>query len=439
MMTIDSNDDDDPGSRPPTPHQKTVRALSDRIVAAQRPLRILPAIHWGEAVEAAFFAAGARELPPVTTDTYLANPLPFDPAAKTEELRAIERDVDHRLGRGDPSADLLRRRCEEYREVVGLLTARGTPAFAAISSRLFQTAATTLETRAVTALFAALAPGDPTRPENLRKIFDAPEAVRILADRLRPVIPPDCRIRVTLCDRIVADAAAGCGYVKLRRRAVFSVLDLALLEFHEGWVHLGTTLNGLRQPVLTALAKGPPSTAATQEGLAVLCELLAGVCHAGRLARLWRRTQAVRMAEAGADFLQVYRHFLKFTDEPGDSYQQAVRVFRGSLPAGCGPFAKDLCYALGLSRVLAALSPAAAAGHDDAMLLFSGKTAIAELGTLGRLHEARLVARPGIVPPPFLDRRALAQRLTALHPPAGSYVSDTRSSLPRPLVTGPTP
>src|SRR5207247_8594107 len=143
------------------------------------------------------------------------------------------------------------------------------PGFAAVPRRLYQTTSSSAESPAVTALFAALAPGDPTRPENLRKIFAAPEAVAILAARLRPLIPPHIQVRVKLCDRIVADAAAGCDYVKLRRRAMFSVLDLALLEYHEGWVHLGTTLNGLRQPNLAALAKGPPSTAATQEGLAV--------------------------------------------------------------------------------------------------------------------------------------------------------------------------
>ena len=282
MMTNEFPTDDEPDSQPLTAPEQAIRSLSDRLVAAQRPLRVLPAIHWPAAIETAFFAAGGRELPRITPETYASTPLPFDPVAKLEELQAIERDIDRTLGR-HAAGELLRRRCEEYREVVGLLTARGTPEFSAMSRRLYQTASTSAESRAVTALFAALAPGDPTRPENLRKIFAADEAVSILADRLRPLIPPHIQVRVKMCDRIVADAAAGCDYVKLRRRAMFSVLDLALLEYHEGWVHLGTTINGLRQPYLAALAKGPPSTAATQEGLAVLCELLAGVCHAGRL------------------------------------------------------------------------------------------------------------------------------------------------------------
>jgi uncharacterized protein (TIGR02421 family) len=434
-MTNEFATDDEPDSQPLTAQERAICSLSDRLVSAQRPLRVLPAIHWPASVETEFFAAGARALPRVTADTYRATPLPFEPAEKLAELRGIERDIDLSLGR-HAAGELLRRRCEEYREVVGLLTARGTPEFSAMSRRLYQTASTSAESRAVTALFAAMAPGDPTRPENLRKIFAAPEAVSILADRLRPLIPPHIQVRVKMCDRIIADAAAGCDYVKLRRRAMFSVLDLALLEYHEGWVHLGTTINGLRQPYLAALAKGPPSTAATQEGLAVLCELLAGVCHAGRLARLWRRTQAVRMAEGGADFLQVYRFFYRHTDDPHDSYQQAARVFRGCLPSGAGGFAKDLCYALGLYRVVDALSHAAAARHADIVgLMFAGKVALGELPTLGKLTAAGLVARPGIIPPPFLDRRALAHRLASLRPAERQYVPDANVSSAPALAT----
>lgn len=398
-----------------TRYQQTLRILNDRIVAAQRPLRVLDAIHWDESIAAAFFARGGRDFPPVTSATYSHQRLHFDPTTKDDELRAITADIDRWLGRSDLAGAWLRRRCDEYREVVGLLMARGTDQFAPIARRIYQTDLTTAEHQAITALFTALSPGDPTRPENLRKIFGAEDAIAILSDRLRPMIPPNDAIRVKLCDRIVADAAAGCDYVKLRRQAMFSVLDLSLLEYHEGWVHLGTTLNGQAQPYLTALARGVPSTSATQEGLAVLCELLAGVCHTGRLARLWRRTQAVRMADTGADFLQVYRYFLQASDDPRDSYQQSVRVFRGSLPSGGGPFAKDLCYAIGLYRVTEWLGHTAAARRDAAIkLLFAGKTALADIGTLERLNDVGLVHLPKIVPPPFLDRRALGQRLAGI-------------------------
>src|SRR5207244_6304921 len=143
-------------------------------------------------------------------------------------------------------------------------------------------------------------------PEPVGPTLPAADAVLVLRERLNRTMPA----RVRLSRRLFADAAAGGGTVKLRRDAHFTAHDLALLEVHEGWAHLGTTLNGRAQPVCPFLSKGPPATAMTQEGLAVFCEVLAGVCHAGRVRKLWRRYQAVRLAESGADFRDVYRFFL---------------------------------------------------------------------------------------------------------------------------------
>jgi hypothetical protein len=50
-----------------TPSLK-IRRLSDRLVAAQRPFRILDAIKWDDDIELAFFAGGCRQQPPVTRE-----------------------------------------------------------------------------------------------------------------------------------------------------------------------------------------------------------------------------------------------------------------------------------------------------------------------------------------------------------------------------------
>ncbi len=49
-------------------------------------------------------------------------------------------------------------------------------------------------------------------------------------------------------DDMVADASAGADSIKLSQHAKFSDRDLKYLEVHEGWVHVGTTLNGAMQP-----------------------------------------------------------------------------------------------------------------------------------------------------------------------------------------------
>jgi uncharacterized protein (TIGR02421 family) len=398
-----------------SPYEARVRALSDRLVEAQRPIRILDAIKWDDGVERAFFAADARELPPVTRDYYQRRALPFDSAAKRAELLALERDVRRQLGAYNPAGRLLARTCEEYRQVVDLLEARGTLAFSALSERLYGGAgdcfhageptlvdlgrqlAGTLDNLAQEAAFAADADA-----------VEAEEAVAVLASRLGSFFGNGASVRVRLSDGIVADAAAGSDYVKLRADARFTARELRLLEVHEGWVHLGTTLNGQSQPVCTFLGKGPPSATATQEGLAVLTEVLAFASHPGRVRRLTHRVEGVALAEAGANFLDVYRFFLQEGYDRHESYHNAVRIFRGSLPAGCGPFTKDLCYSRGFVQVYNFIRSAVARGMLRRVpLLFCGKTSLADVKTLAQLVEEGLVEPPRFLPPPFADLQAL--------------------------------
>jgi uncharacterized protein (TIGR02421 family) len=398
-----------------SPYEAQVRGLSDRLVEAQRPIRILDAIKWDDDVERAFFAADAKELPPVTRDYYVRRPLSFAPDAKRAELLALERDIRRQLGVYNPAGQLMARTCEEYRQVVDLLEARGTPAFSAISERLYGAAgdrfhageptladlgrgvAGTLDNLAQEALFA----GD-------ADAFEAEDAVTVLSERLGSFFGHAASVRVRLSDGIVADAAAGSDYVKLRADARFTARELRLLEVHEGWVHLGTTLNGQAQPVCTFLGKGPPSATATQEGLAVLTEVLAFASHPGRVRRLTHRVEGVALAEAGANFLEVYRFFLQEGYDRHESYQHAVRIFRGSLPDGCGPFTKDLCYSRGFVQVYNFIRSAVARGMLRRVpLLFCGKTRLGDIKTLAQLVEEGLVAPPRFLPPPFADLQAL--------------------------------
>src|SRR5882762_3823271 len=97
-----------------SPYESQVRGLSDRVVEAQRPIRILDAIKWDDDVERAFFEKGCRELPPVTRDYYRSRPLPFDPEPKLSELHVIERDIRRQLGEFNAPGQIMARMCQEY-------------------------------------------------------------------------------------------------------------------------------------------------------------------------------------------------------------------------------------------------------------------------------------------------------------------------------------
>jgi uncharacterized protein (TIGR02421 family) len=396
----------------------TARALGDRFLAIVRPIRVINAVRWPHSSGEAFLKAGGRELPSITRDSY--RPLPFDTAIKRRELLDLERETDRRLGRSDPLGRLLRRRCKQARSAVDLLASRGTPAFAANSRGLYGTT-TSGDDAGVDAVFAALAATAPASPNAALRTIHAVDAAVILAANLSQSLAGAGRFRVRVCDTLVSDAAASGRSIKLRRGARFSQTDLELLEVHEGWVHIGTTLNARRQTGCTFLGHAPPATTTTQEGLAVLAELLAGVCHAQRVRRLWDRYRAVRMAEAGADFRDVFRFFLADAADDRDAYQQTVRIFRGSLPSQAGPFHKDATYAVGLVRLLRKVAA------NDLSLLFTGKVSLADLPLLTELIRDGLLARPAILPGPFADAANLVDRLRQLpHAPSG---------LPRPHLS----
>ena len=387
------------------------RRIAERLAAVLRPVRLLDAVRWPREVEAAFLAAGGGGLPAVPAYA----PPPFHAADTLDELARLGRDARDHLGTDHPAARLLRKAIREGKRSVHLVAARGTPRFADLSRELFGT------TRGpwlpeLTRLLERLADSLPS-DEPADRTIPATEAAVELAGRFTRHFGANSGVRAFVCPDLSADASAGNGYLKLRAGATFNRADLRMLEVHEGWAHLATTLNARQQPVLASLSRCGPSATRTQEGLAVFLELVTGAASRCRVRKLLARTRAVAMAEAGADFRDVYRHFLTSTDSPGESYRQAARVFRGSTPIA-GPFTKDVSYGEGLLRVLRFVrSETAVGGWGRVPLLFCGKAAVEDVPLLAGLGRAGWLAPPRWVPPPFRDRPALlasVERLTIL-------------------------
>ena len=219
-------------------------------------------------------------------------------------------------------------------------------------------------------------------------------------------------MRVKISDGIIADVAAGAEYIKIRKGVCFSERHLRVIEVHEGWVHMATTLNGMSQPICTFLSKGPPSSTITQEGLAIIMEIFTFSSFPGRLWRLTDRVTAISMAEQGANFLEVFEFFRTrgLTDEV--SYGHASRVFRGSTPDG-EPFTKDLSYSKGFVLIYNYIRLAIQRGFVSRIpLLFTGKTTLEDQRVLVDLVEEGLVVPPRYLPPQFKDLAALSAWMT---------------------------
>jgi len=400
-----------------TKYHQVIRVLSDRLVAAQRPIRILDALKWDASVEAEFFQKNCQVLPKVLNAEYYQQfPLKFDPQQKIDELRAIEGDIRRELGQYNGAGTIMQRMCREYCTVVEMLRARGTTSFTLLSQELygspkdaFYAGAPTLKDLAllITGALASIETKTETNRDTERSTSE--EAVLKLSARLSHYFQDEKEpVRIILNDEIVADAAAGAECIKLRRNAVFSERELRMLEVHEGWVHLGTTLNGLHQPICTFLSKGPPSATITQEGLAIIMEIFTFSSYPSRMQSLTDRIIAIDMAEQGANFLEVFRFFEEKGLSQSESYARTVRVFRGSIATG-GPFTKDLVYNKGFILIYNYIRLAIQKGLLNRIpLLFLGKTTLEDLHIFEDLMAEKIVVSPKYIPEQFKDLAALS-------------------------------
>jgi uncharacterized protein (TIGR02421 family) len=398
----------------PSTYLKEVKTLSDRIVSAQQPIRILDAIKWDDNIKQTFFDGHCKKSPIITAEYYANRPLGFDPDEKKQEFYQIERDLVRKLGQLNPLSVIMRRMCREYKDVVNMLVTRGKPVFANISQELYGSSDDVFHVGdpSIAALgsmmeetLSGLIQLDILAEEP--KNINANDAVTILNERIQKVFPGE-GLRAKISDGIIADAAAGTDYIKLRADALFNMRDLRLLEVHEIWVHLGTTLNGQDQPYCTFLGKGAPSATVTQEGLAVLMEILTLSSTPSRLERLINRVRAITLAEQGADFMEIFAFFRNKGLDEEESYTLGSRVFRGSVPDGM-PFTKDLTYIKGFVLTYNFIRLAVHKGKPDRIpLLFCGKTMIEDMKVLVDLVEEGTVSAPRFLPPPFQDLMGLS-------------------------------
>lgn len=395
---------------------EVIQVLSQRIIEAQRNIRILDLIKWDYSVKEDFFRHKAQQLPAVDVDYYKNKPLPFDVNDKMEEFRLILRDTQNQLGQYSPITRLIKRQCDEYRRAIQMLAARGTPVFSEVAMELYGSPNDVFYvggprlSELGTTLFDLLTALDVQLQTSADLKQHTPqEAQVVLQAKLSKFFDQHPgHVNVMISDGMVADASAGADTIKLSQHAMFSDRDLKYLEVHEGWVHVGTTLNGSMQPYCSFMSKGSPSCSVIQEGLAVITEVVSFSSYPGRMRKITNRVIALDKVANGANFIDVYRYLLDCGLDEQDSYNNTVRVFRGSTPTG-GPFTKDLSYAKGFVLIYNFIRYAISQHRLDAIpLLFTGKLVLDDLPLLSELSQQGILTPPVYIPPPFRDLAALS-------------------------------
>ncbi|MCO5342182.1 flavohemoglobin expression-modulating QEGLA motif protein [Aeromonas veronii] len=391
-----------------------LKSLSDELLTLQKPIRILDAIKWPRHLQDRFLASGGRELPAIDRHFYDALPLGFDPRNKYLELKELRDRIRRKLGPQDDLGLILQETVDQYMVVIEMLRQRGQPDFQRYSQLLYGSASDHLrgDRKTLKELGARLCdifslPGARHLVRPYPKEFEGEAAVAKLQGKLSSYFS-DGTVQVKLSDGIVSDAAAGGDYIKLNSHARFSELDLQVLEVHEGWVHVGTTLNGRQQPYATWLSAGSPRITACQEGLAVLIETLTFSSFPDRAKRISDRVMAIDMAERGADFIEVFQHFVQQGTSEHDAYKITQRVFRGGMVGGGACFTKDLSYVRGYVETVNFIRSAVLEGVPEILpMLFVGKVTLDDIPVLYQHYLEGLIAAPRYLPPMFRDLTGL--------------------------------
>jgi len=371
--------------------------IDAELVELAKGIRVLSSLSWPSQVQQRFLEAwrlGRACLPAITY------PRPSF-ADRIARLRELKKDLD----RAHPVARFLDDTVQSYITVCRLLENAGSPRMTIYSTELYGRPGDSLAGGKVHNIDAArhfldiagqynkghqLTEGDYCLPaaliqsemrERLGEVFTGHE-ISVLVD-------PD----------MVSKAAAGATRIRLRDATCFSEFELEQLLQHEAFVHSLTAINGRSQVNLKSMGLGAPRTTATQEGLATFAELVTGSIDISRLERIALRIVAIDMALNGGDFLDVFRFLLESGQTESESFNSAMRVFRGAPLTGGSAFTKDTVYLHGLMEVHTFFRWCLQHGKLElCRMLFAGRATIGDVIRLEEWFHSGFILPPLYLP-----------------------------------------
>jgi uncharacterized protein (TIGR02421 family) len=398
-------------------YKEKLKSVSRRLVEAQKPIRILNSIRVPLEWEARISKSKFKDIPSATEvrEHYESVPLGFDPASRITELKTLKSDVRRELGDADELGRHMARICDQYILICEMLAERGRPDFYRVARELYGSPKDCFaqDTNTISEmshlLYAILSGVGPSLPEvHYPENIPAEKVVEVLNLRFSEYFV-GADVVVRLSDGIVADASAGGDKVRIKEGAFFSSRDIDLYEVHEGWVHVGTTLNGRAQPVCEFLSIGPPRCAATQEGLAVIMEIFTFRSFIARAKQINDRIICIEKAEDGASILEVIEYLRTEGYNERESFSNAFRAFRGGTLTGGAPFTKDISYCKGFVENYNFLRSAIRASKPAIIpFLFTGKLHVEDVPLLYARHLEGLIEAPRYLPSHFRDLNGLA-------------------------------
>ncbi len=270
------------------------------------------------------------------------------------DIESKKKSIDHFLGsviRAEISQDLkdlFIQRAQDYSGVMRMMENFGTSSFYQECVGLYGTSIG----KNHEALHCFLGELSKTFDEDRSKFsLGEKEARAYLREKLLETFPQK-EFEIKASSSLLSDSSAGRKILKLNPHKAHSIAQLDIFLVHEGWVHLGTSINGSYQKENLWLSSWAPRTTHLQEGLAILTELITRSMTSERWFKVRLRHEAVAMAEKGSGISSVYEFLLDQNIEKTDALKLSLRVFRGVPLEGGMAFTKELLYLDGLVDLL---------------------------------------------------------------------------------------
>ena len=387
-----------------------IQKLDAALIQASKKIKVLNALAWPVGVEEKFlddWRKGNPALPEIKIQ-------PPDVRDSVIELDAIV----HQCNQDDPVEKFLAETALSYANAGRMLAHVGTPTFTTYSTKIYGRPDTVYKLQGLTAVDGAKffleitdkLIGNP-HIQPTETDISATDFAGWLKSEVDEFFQHDS-VEVLVDQKLSSKALAGATRIRVRGSAVFSQLDKDQLLYHEAFVHTATQLNGRKQANLKSLGLGAPRTTRTQEGIAVLAELVTNAMDISRLRRIALRVIAVKMALDGADFIELFKFFVNAGQSEEESVKSAQRIFRGGAVKGGVVFTKDAVYLQGLLEVHTFLRIAIRDNKPNLVRnLFAGRLNLADALRLDPLFQSGWLSPPTYTPIWASDLRRLAAML----------------------------
>ncbi|MDZ7613403.1 MAG: DUF1704 domain-containing protein [Flavobacteriaceae bacterium] len=284
-----------------------IQVLDQAVVKASKKIKVLNTLTWPAEAEEKFLEGwhkGKPKLPQIRIH-------PPDVRENIATLDAIVKKCDQ----ADPVEKFLSETALSYANAGRMLMHVGTPDFTKYSSIIYGRPDRVYKLQNLTAVDGAkffLDVTDQLLGHPNLQTKEATISASVFAASIKTAVDEffvHDTVKIVLDPEMSSKALAGATRIRVREGALFSQLDRDQLINHEAFVHSATQLNGRKQIHLNSLGLGAPRTTKTQEGIAVMAELITNAIDISRLRRIALRVIAVQMALDGADFIDLFKYF----------------------------------------------------------------------------------------------------------------------------------